>query len=463
MSSTDQLTPFGRPMLKHFLFDPKYKNLNHGSFGTYPVQVRAALRKFQQDAEARPDAFIRWEQPRALDEARVAVAKVLNVPTNECVFVKNASTGVNTVLRNLVFNEGDVIVYFATIYGAMEKTIISISETTPVRGLKVEYEFPISHDELVKRFRDVVVGAKQKGLNVRLAVFDTIVSMPGVRFPFEKLVEACREEGILSLIDGAHAIGQIQLNLAQLDPDFFVSNCHKWLYTPRGCAVLYVPVRNQHLLRTTLPTSWGFIPRPDSLPTVRSVLPSPESPKSPFELLFQFVASTDDSPYLCTPTAIKFRQEVCGGEERIYSYLEELANQAGDIVAAALGTEVLQEPDLLPGQVSQIRRCAMVTVRLPLAVGNNNNNNNVSNNKSSHTTLLSPTVVPDVIDWMQKTMVDKYGTFVPVFQHGSWLWTRLSAQIYLEKSDFEWLAGVLKELCETVARGEVSGEEKARL
>lgn len=149
------------------------------------------------------------------------------MPTNECVFVKNASTGVNTVLRNLVFNEGDVIVYFATIYGAMEKTIISISETTPVRGLKVEYEFPISHDELVKRFRDVVVGAKQKGLNVRLAVFDTIVSMPGVRFPFEKLVEACREEGILSLIDGAHAIGQIQLNLAQLDPDFFVSNCHK--------------------------------------------------------------------------------------------------------------------------------------------------------------------------------------------------------------------------------------------
>lgn len=192
------------------------------------------------------------------------------------------------------------------------------------------------------------------------------------------------------------------------------------------------------------------------------MLPSPESPKSPFELLFQFVASTDDSPYLCTPTAIKFRQEVCGGEERIYNYLEQLANQAGDIVAAALGTEVLQEPDLLPGQVSQIRRCAMVTVRLPLAVGNNNNNN-VSNNKSSHTTLLSPTVVPDVIDWMQKTMVDKYGTFVPVFQHGSWLWTRLSAQIYLEKSDFEWLAGVLKELCEKVARGEVSGEEKAKL
>ncbi|GAD92434.1 aminotransferase family protein [Paecilomyces variotii No. 5] len=453
MSSSEQLTPFGHSMLKHFLLDPNYKNLNHASFGTYPVQVRDALHKFQYDAEARPDPFVRWEQPRALDEARVAVSKVLDVPTKECVFVKNATTGVNTVLRNLVFNEGDAIIYFATTYGAMEKTIIHLSESTPVRGLKVEYQFPISHEELVKRFRDVVAGAKQKGLNVRVAVFDTIVSMPGVRFPFEKLVEACREEGILSLIDGAHGVGQIQLNLGLLSPDFFVSNCHKWLYTPRGCAVLYVPVRNQHLLRTSLPTSWGFIPKPDSPQGPRYVLPAPESPKTEFELLFQFVASTDDSPYLCTPAAVKFRQDVCGGEERIYTYLEELAHEAGDIIAAALGTEVLQEPDLQPGQVSQIRHCAMATIRLPFAIGDSNSS--CAEKTPSSTTTLSPDAVPGVIDWMQKTMVDRYGTITPVFDHGGWLWTRVSAQIYLEKSDFEWVAGVLKELCEKVAKGEM--------
>jgi Selenocysteine lyase len=194
--------------------------------------VREAFRKFQDEAEAQPDSFIRWEQPKGIDESRAAVAKLLNVPTNECVLVKNATTGVNTVLRNLAFKEGDVIVYFATIYGAIEKTIVSVSEATLARGLKVEYQFPISHDELVKRFRDVVADAKGKGLNVRVAVFDTIVSLPGVRFPFEKLVEACRDEGVLSLIDGAHAIGQIPLDLAKLNPDFFVSNCHKYVLLP---------------------------------------------------------------------------------------------------------------------------------------------------------------------------------------------------------------------------------------
>jgi len=155
------------------------------------------------------------------------VAKLLHVPMEECVFVKNATTGVNTVLRNLVFKEGDVIVYFATIYGALEKTIVSLSETTPVRGLKVEYRYPISDDELVRRFEETVKKAKADGLNPRIAIFDTIVSNPGVRFPFEKLVESCRAHEVLSLIDGAHGVGQIPLDLGKLQPDFFVSNCHK--------------------------------------------------------------------------------------------------------------------------------------------------------------------------------------------------------------------------------------------
>lgn len=439
-------------MRELFLFDKEYKNLNHGSFGTYPASVRTTLRQLQEAAEARPDTFIRFDVPKGLDEARSAVAKMLNVPRNEVVFVKNATTGVNTVLRNLSFNHGDVVVYFATIYGAVEKTLVSLMETTPVQALKVEYEFPISHDELVRRFLSVVRKAKAEGLNVRVAVFDTIVSLPGVRFPFEKLVEACREEGVMSLIDGAHGIGHIPLDLGSLKPDFFTSNCHKWLYVPRGCAVLYVPRRNQHLIRTTLPTSWGFIPSVDSPETAPSILQNAddddkdENSKTPFEYLFEYVATNDDTPYLCIQSALKFRTEVCGGDDKIYSYLEKLANEAADIVADALGTDVLQEPDLKPGEASQLRRCGMSTVRLPLAVANGN----VEQGKSSPYAPLKPEEVQRTIRWIQGTLAQKYNTFVPVFAHGAWLWTRLSAQVYLERSDFEWLAGVLKQLCKEV-------------
>lgn len=144
--------------------------------------------------------------------------------------MKNASTGINTVFRNLDFKQGDVIIYFATVYNAVEQMLESLMETTPVQTRRVDYTFPISHDEIVRRFLDVVRQTKRERLNVRAAIFDTVVSVPGVRFPFEKLIKACKEESVLSVIDGAHGVGQIPLNLGNLSPDFFVSNCHKYYF-----------------------------------------------------------------------------------------------------------------------------------------------------------------------------------------------------------------------------------------
>ncbi|KAF7596527.1 hypothetical protein BBP40_001400 [Aspergillus hancockii] len=444
------LTPLGAPMLKHFLFNPKYKNLNHGSFGTYPAHVKHALRKYQDEIEATPDPFIRYTHGELLDESRIATAEILNVPVQEVVFVKNATTGVNTVLRNLSYKDGDVIIYFSTIYGAIEKTITSLTETTPLQSRKVEYTCPISHQTLVQKFRDVIQKARSEGLNVKVAVFDTVTSLPGMRFPFEELTRVCKDEGILSVIDGAHGIGHIPLDLNELQPDFFTSNLHKWLYVPRGCAVLYVPMRHQHLIRTTLPTSWGFIADPTSSPADKPNILTPiGSKRSAFEELFQFVATSDDAAYLTVPDAIRFRTEVCGGHDTIYKYLEQLANEGGDIVAAALGTDVLQEPDLPSGETSQIRRCGMSTIRLPIAI---HGANDQVISSADHPVAAED--ISKVVHFLQVTLKDEYGTFVPVFRHGDWLWTRLSAQVYLEKQDFEWLGEVLKELVERVGKGE---------
>ncbi|RJE19214.1 Aminotransferase family protein LolT, partial [Aspergillus sclerotialis] len=340
--------PFGAPMLQNFQFDPTFKNLNHGSFGTHPKQIQTLLRTLQSNAESRPDPFLRYEQPALIDAARSAIARYLNVPVNECVFVKNATTGVNTVLRNLVFSPGDVIIYFDTVYGGVGKTIQALEETTPAKGREVGYEFPITHDELVEKFCAEVKKVKSEGGTPKVAVFETVVSVPGIRFPFEDLVRVCRDEGVLSLVDGAHGVGMFKLDLKELGADFFTSNCHKWLFTPRSSAVLHVPSKNQSLIRTTLPTSWGFVPA--SFPESKiSLLTLQETSKTRFEQLFEFVATADDSPYLTVPAAFEFRANVCGGEERIFAYLDELANAGGDIVASKLGTEVLQEVDGLAG------------------------------------------------------------------------------------------------------------------
>jgi hercynylcysteine S-oxide lyase len=256
MGSLSQPTKFGHAMNRHFLFGPKFKNLNHGtfvggslsaaayvlndqiadvscqgSFGTYPVPVQTVFHKYQSLAEAAPDRFMRYTYSLLLDAARASIAEQLNVPVDECVFTQNATSGIGVVLRNLVYERGDVIIYFDTIYGACEKLIASLIETTPnLVARKVHYELPCTHDIIVNNFLQLVKQIRSEGMRPKVALFDTIVSMPGVRFPFERLTAECKKDGILSCIDGAHGVGHIPLDLRSLDADFFVSNCHKLIW-----------------------------------------------------------------------------------------------------------------------------------------------------------------------------------------------------------------------------------------
>ncbi len=201
--------PFGHPMRQtHFQFAPTYKALNHGSFGTHPAPVRAAHYDLQTLAIQRPDSFITFDTPPLLARSRFLLAPLLGVHQDELVFVPNATTGVNTVLRNFRFEDGDVVLAFATIYPACEKTIASLAEISPVRIEKVEVTYPIEDADIVYAFRAKVAAVRAAGKRVRLAMFDTVLTFPGARFPWEELVGVCRELGILSLIDGAHGIGE---------------------------------------------------------------------------------------------------------------------------------------------------------------------------------------------------------------------------------------------------------------
>ncbi|KAF7343030.1 putative aminotransferase family protein [Mycena venus] len=428
-TNTNDSSPFGRKLRKDFLFDDDYININHGSFGTYPKPVQDAFRHWQNRAEARPDQFIRYDFPVELRRSRASMADYLNVPFETVVFVPNATTGVNTVLRNLEYDDGDVIVYFATIYGACEKTVKYICETTKAQEAKVEYTYPVEDEELVRKFKEVVAEENSAGRKVKVAIFDVVVSMPGVRMPFEALTEACRELGVLSLIDGAHGVGQIELDLGKLDPDFFISNCHKWLLTPRGCAIFYVPLRNQRLMRSTVPTSHGFLPRQN----------------------FAFVGSDDWSPFLCVEPALAYRAAL-GGEAAIRTYCETLAREGGLRVAALLGTEVLEN------KAGTLGKCFFANVRLPLdlsaceaLVAAKAGEREAAGKKA-----VGREEVPGLVkNWAARMTAKEYGGVSGADRvwRGGW-WVRLSAMVYLEMADFEWAAGVLKKICERAEEGE---------
>lgn len=396
------------------------------------------MRRCQDASEAAPDRYIRYEYPDLLDNSRAAAASYLNVPVDELVIIPNVSTAVNAILRNLEFNKGDVIVYLDIGYRSNVNTIEYILETTPAESARVDFTLPCSDAEILTAFRNTILA--QRG-RAKLAIFDTIASLPSVRLPFEQLTSIARENGVMTLVDAAHGMGHLPLDIKALDPDFWTSNCHKWLYTPRGSAVLYVPLRNQHLMRSSLPTSHAFEPRPRP-GSVRAPNPLPPSDKSYFVQQFEFVGTVDNASLLCIPAALEFRRAVCGGEAAIMEYCWDLARKGGLAAAKILGTEVMDNED---GTLT--RQCSMVMVRLPIEI----------HDAEKGIEGVSPEQAPGVQAWICETLVKKYNTFVAiVWYKGRW-WARFSAQIYLDESDFMWGAKVLKEMCETIMTKGIAG------
>ena len=187
--------------------------------------MRDALRSLQDEVQAEPDGFIRYKYPERLTHARRLVAEFLNANEDEVVLVPNATTGLNAVLRNMVFQSGDKILYIEGIYGAIEKTVHYLVETTPVESICIDFD-RVTNDQakLVQTFRSTLQAHQG---DIKVAILDAVMSMPGLQMPFEQLISDCKEYGVLSTVDAAHGIGLIDLDLGTLKPDFLVTNCHK--------------------------------------------------------------------------------------------------------------------------------------------------------------------------------------------------------------------------------------------
>jgi len=208
------------------------------------------------------------------------------------------------------------------------------------------------------------------------------------------------------------------VDLAKAQPDFWISNCHKWLYSKRGSAILYVPHRNQHMIKITLPVSIGYV-SPDDPP------PRLEGPAR-FVRLFEWTGTIDMIPFLSIEAALNFREAI-GGEKRINDYCHNMAMQGGKHMAAVMGTRVLDETGELTAN--------MTNVLVPLDI--------------SH---FSGEELGALLSNFNNTLLDKYNCFAGIYFHDKKCWVRCSSQIWTELSDFEYVGKAISEICQEYAQ-----------
>jgi isopenicillin-N epimerase len=236
---------------QQFLLDPAIAYLNHGGFGALPIAVFEARQRLLLQSEANPTAYHSDHLPAALDEALRQLAPHVGADSSDLAWTANATAGLNLVARSVMerIGPGDEVLVSDVEYGTQKMLWEWVCRQRGASFGVIE-TCGIAPADLPAVVESALTPA------TRLVLLSHISSSTALRLPVEHVAPRLRERGVTFVVDGAHAPGQITLDLSAIDCDYYVGNLHKWFVAPRGAAFIYAKAAAQALL-DPLVVSWG--------------------------------------------------------------------------------------------------------------------------------------------------------------------------------------------------------------
>jgi len=286
-----------------------------------------------------------------------------------------------------------------------KNTLYFLQQQYKQQLVQVNLTFPTSNEAVLQLMEDALKQQQSLGKPVALTVIDHISSVPAILFPVDDITALCHRYKSLVMIDGAHALGHVPVNMQKTDAEFWFGNAHKWLYSPKGSAILWVKKEMQSRVFPTTLSDEGI-------------------GATQFQMEFSWVGTQDYTPYLAVEQGLKFRESL-GGDEPIMTYMHQLAVEGGQYLASRWKTDLLIAPEMTG---------AMVNVRTP------------SFNATPAEVSLA--------------LMNQYNTFVPVYPlpvDPTTYYVRVSAQIFNDMTDFQFLADAVLQLSEQFNSAHHSG------
>jgi len=403
MSRSSAASPFGRGLLGQFPLEPGGIYLNHGTVGVTPLAVMRERAAILDEIERHPSRYMIRElmtlgmsAPPETPRLRAAAARVaafLGARAEDLVFVDNASSGVNAVLRAIRLEPGDEILLTDHAYGGVGRAAAFIARQHGASVATVALPFPPRD---AAAYADAVAAAI--GPRTRLAVLDHVSSETALVMPLAAMAAACRAAGVPVLVDGAHAPGPIALDLPALCVDWYAANLHKWCFAPRSCGVLWAAPGRQAGLHPGV-ISWGIV-HDDWLQE------------------FEWTGTRDPSPWLAAPAGLDFMRDVLG-VDAMREWNHDLAWRSALRLGERWGRP-WTTPEAMVG--------CMVTVPLPSRLGAGD---------------------ADRAQKLRDALLFEHRIEAPVIARGGELWARLSMQVYNEDEDVERFAVAVESIVAT--------------
>ncbi|MCA8960212.1 MAG: aminotransferase class V-fold PLP-dependent enzyme [Planctomycetes bacterium] len=386
-----------------FLLDPHVTFLNHGSFGACPRAVFNVQRDIRHRIEQQPVRFFLRTLPALLDRARERLAHFVGADREGLVFVPNATAGVNIVLRSIALAPGDELLTTNHAYRACRNALDFVAARRGARVVIAEVPLPIPGPAAIV---DAILA--QVTDRTRLALIDGVTSSTATIFPIERLVPELHARGVDTLIDGAHTLAMLDVDLESLRPTYFTANCHKWLCSPKGAAILVVDPRMREQVHPLVMSYGGDIPIPG---------------RSVYHREFDWPGTHDPSAFIAAAHAIDELPRLAGLDwPKIRARNRALARFGRDRLLEVVGG-VPAVPDELLGSIASVAIPPSVTEPVSRNAG----------------------YLPS--DPLYEALVERHFE-VPVFHWPAppHRWIRVSAQIYNHPEEYVRLADTVGEL-----------------
>jgi isopenicillin-N epimerase len=322
------------PDASYWTLEPTIAFLNHGSFGAVPRVVLDAQRAWRERMEREPVRFLDRELEGHLDHVRERLGAFVGASPEDLAFVANATTGVNTVLQSLRFAPGDELLTTDHEYNATLNALRTVAARDRARVVIARIPFPIrTADEAVAAILARVTA------RTRLALVSHVTSVTTLVLPIARIVAELAGRGIDTLVDGAHAPGQVPLDLDAIGAAYATGNAHKWLCAPKGAAYLHVRADRRQDIRPLVISHGANDRRTD---------------RTRFRAEFDWMGTADPSAVLAIPAALDFLGGLrTGGWPALMATNHALALLARDRIRAAVGAGPTA-PDALIGAMAAV-------------------------------------------------------------------------------------------------------------
>lgn len=293
--------------------------LNSGSFGKRPLAILEQQQALREELELEPVDFLARKVYSRMANALEALEGFMGAPKGSVVFTSNVTEATNVVAKALcaasssssllLKEEDDEVLTTTHEYGACERAWEWALENR-FGSVGAHYRrvgFPLSlrddpstctpeaiAEEFIAQFRP----------NTRIVFISHITSATALTLPVALICKAARERGIVSVVDGAHALGQLDLDLQAIGADFYVGNCHKWFQAPLGVGFLCTRSEEWQKRVAPLVISWGWR-RLDA----KYGVGVGDFTGNEYQNAFCWPGTIDPTPPLCIPACIEFMKK----------------------------------------------------------------------------------------------------------------------------------------------------------